>query len=302
MPLDHADPAGEHITVFAREVVAPRKRDQELPWLLFLSGGPGARGPRPLNRSGWLGRALADHRVLLLDIRGTGRSTPATRQSLPRRGDTAAQARYLTHFRADSIVRDAELLRTGLVGQDARWSLLGQSYGGFVALTYLSLGRRLAGQGADRGRPATAGPRPGRGVPGHLRAGPAAVRATGRAVPRRRGPVRRDRRPRRHPRRPAPGRRPADGAAAAVARLRAGLLGRHGEAALPDRVRVGRGRAGRRLPGRRRDGHHVHRPAAVRTHARVDLLPGRRVGLVGRPGGRGTARVRSRGSSAAPDR
>jgi pimeloyl-ACP methyl ester carboxylesterase len=139
VPLDHADPDGEQITVFAREVVAPRKRDQDLPWLVFLQGGPGARSPRPTNRSGWLGRALAEHRVLLLDQRGTGRSTPATRQTLTARGGAEEQARYLRHFRADSIVRDAEVVRETLVGADGRWSLLGQSYGGFVALTYLSL-------------------------------------------------------------------------------------------------------------------------------------------------------------------
>jgi pimeloyl-ACP methyl ester carboxylesterase len=146
VPLDHADPSGEQISVFAREVVAPRKRDQDLPWLLFLQGGPGARAPRPVHRSGWLGRALVDHRVLLLDQRGTGRSTPATRQTLPARGGSADQARYLTHFRADSIVRDAELLRRSLLGDETRWTLLGQSYGGFVALTYLS----LAAQSLDR--------------------------------------------------------------------------------------------------------------------------------------------------------
>jgi pimeloyl-ACP methyl ester carboxylesterase len=139
VPLDHADPGGEQLTLFAREVVSPRKRDQELPWLLFLQGGPGHRSTRPVNRSGWLGRALTDHRVLLLDARGTGRSTPATRQTLLARGGPAEQARYLTHFRADAIVRDAELVRRALLGEQTRWSLLGQSYGGFVALTYLSL-------------------------------------------------------------------------------------------------------------------------------------------------------------------
>jgi GNAT superfamily N-acetyltransferase len=44
---------------------------------------------------------------------------------------------YLTHFRADSIVRDAELIRAEL-GVD-RWSILGQSFGGFCAMSYLSL-------------------------------------------------------------------------------------------------------------------------------------------------------------------
>ncbi len=145
VPLDHADPGGQRITVFAREVLAPRKRDADLPWLLFLQGGPGARSPRPTGRSGWLGRALADHRVLLLDQRGTGRSTPATRQTLLAHGTAAEQAAYLTHFRADAIVRDAELLRAALGGGRA-WTVLGQSYGGFVAMTYLS----LAPEGLDR--------------------------------------------------------------------------------------------------------------------------------------------------------
>ena len=47
------------------------------------------------------------------------------------------QAEYLTHFRADSIVRDAESIRQELGVE--RWSVLGQSFGGFCALTYLSL-------------------------------------------------------------------------------------------------------------------------------------------------------------------
>jgi pimeloyl-ACP methyl ester carboxylesterase len=47
------------------------------------------------------------------------------------------QADHLKHFRADSIGRDAEWIRRDL-GVD-RWSVLGQSFGGFCALTYLSL-------------------------------------------------------------------------------------------------------------------------------------------------------------------
>src|SRR5262249_39759770 len=46
------------------------------------------------------------------------------------------QATYMTHLRADGIVRDAELIRQEL-GVD-RWSVLGQSFGGFCAMTYLS--------------------------------------------------------------------------------------------------------------------------------------------------------------------
>ena len=56
MPLDYAKPQGETIRVFAREVVAPAKEKEDLPWLIFLQGGPGSTGPRPQDRSGWLRR------------------------------------------------------------------------------------------------------------------------------------------------------------------------------------------------------------------------------------------------------
>ncbi|MGH3094511.1 MAG: alpha/beta fold hydrolase [Streptosporangiales bacterium] len=137
-PLDHDVPGGERIEVFARELVRPDREDEDLPRLLMLQGGPGGKADRPATVSGWLARALDEFRVVLLDQRGTGRSTPVTRQTLPERGDPAAQADYLTRFRADSIVRDAELLRRELDG-DEPWTLLGQSFGGFCVLTYLSL-------------------------------------------------------------------------------------------------------------------------------------------------------------------
>jgi pimeloyl-ACP methyl ester carboxylesterase len=136
VPLDHAAPDGATIEVFAREVVAPDKVGQDLPWLLFLQGGPGGQSPRPAKADGWLGHALKTHRVLLLDQRGTGRSTPLTARTT--RGMAPADlAAYLRLFRADSIVADAELLRARVAG-GAQWETLGQSYGGFITLAYLS--------------------------------------------------------------------------------------------------------------------------------------------------------------------
>jgi pimeloyl-ACP methyl ester carboxylesterase len=134
VPLDHARPDGPKITVFTREVATPGAQDR--PYLLFLQGGPGFEATRPTTPpSGWMKRALQDYRVLLLDQRGTGRSTPVGSE-LP--GKTPQdQATYLSHFRADSIVRDAELIRQEL-GVD-RWSILGQSFGGFTSMTYLSI-------------------------------------------------------------------------------------------------------------------------------------------------------------------
>ena len=137
VPLNHGRPDGEQIEVFAREVVAVGRADTDLPWLLFLQGGPGFGAQRPQGRDSWLDRALTEYRVLLLDQRGTGRSTPATRQTLAGLSSAQAQADYLTHFRADSIVLDAELIRRELTG-GAPWSVLGQSFGGFCIVTYLS--------------------------------------------------------------------------------------------------------------------------------------------------------------------
>jgi pimeloyl-ACP methyl ester carboxylesterase len=134
LPLDHDRPGGEAITVFAREVADPGGLDR--PYLVFLQGGPGFEAPRPTRHPsspGWLERALQEFRVLMLDQRGTGRSTPVG--ALPGLSP-AEQADYLKHFRADSIVRDAEAIRAELGVE--RWSVLGQSFGGFCVMTYLS--------------------------------------------------------------------------------------------------------------------------------------------------------------------
>jgi pimeloyl-ACP methyl ester carboxylesterase len=139
VPLDYDAPAGETLTIFARAVRHGEKAAGTRPWLVFLQGGPGFPGPRPIKNDGWLKRALEDYRVLLLDSRGNGRSSVVLPQTLARRGDARGQAQYLRHFRADSIVRDAELIRRALVGEDEPWSVLGQSYGGFCAVTYLSM-------------------------------------------------------------------------------------------------------------------------------------------------------------------
>lgn len=139
VPLDWAAPDDDRtLSLFVREVVAPHRRGDDLPLLVFLQGGPGGKGPRPTGPDGWLGKALERFRVVLLDQRGTGRSTAVRAGALQGLGDADAQAEHLSHFRADSIVLDAEHVRTTLY-DGRRWSTLGQSYGGFLTLTYLSL-------------------------------------------------------------------------------------------------------------------------------------------------------------------
>ena len=135
VPLAPGD--DRRVGLFAREVRAAAHAGDERPYLLMLNGGPGMANARPERPSGWLKRAIEDFHVVLLDQRGTGLSSPVTVQTLPQVGDETAQAEYLGHFRADAIVRDAELVRGALLGGEP-WTVLGQSFGGFAAVTYLS--------------------------------------------------------------------------------------------------------------------------------------------------------------------
>ncbi|MEC5182247.1 pimeloyl-ACP methyl ester carboxylesterase [Arthrobacter sp. CG_A4] len=140
VPLDHfGDPSGETITVFAREYVSTDHSPEQaaqLPWLMYLQGGPGGRGTRLPALAGWSKAAAQDFRILMLDQRGTGLSSPIDRNTLPLRGNDAGQVEYLSCFRADSIVADAEAVRHAL--GSGPWTVYGQSYGGFCALSYLS--------------------------------------------------------------------------------------------------------------------------------------------------------------------
>lgn len=139
VPLDYTKPSGPKIEIFAREVRSTENAgNDKLPFLIYLQGGPGFQSPRPESADGWLKRALKDFRVLLLDQRGTGLSSPVTHQSMPAIGGVDEQVAYLKHFRADNIVRDCEHIRKSLIGKE-KWTVLGQSYGGFCITTYLSM-------------------------------------------------------------------------------------------------------------------------------------------------------------------
>ncbi len=144
VPLDHRAPDGPALTIYARELRSATDPDAERPYLVFLQGGPGGRAPRPgADAPAWVEWAVQRYRVVMLDQRGTGRSTPQDRRTLlptGERPDTATVRRLAEHlalFRADSIVDDAEALRRHLLG-DQPWTVLGQSFGGFCTWTYLS--------------------------------------------------------------------------------------------------------------------------------------------------------------------
>jgi len=77
-----------------------------------------------------------------LDQRGTGLSSTITARTLATEGGAFQQAAFLKHFRADSIVKDCEAIRKALTAdfpeEKKKWSIMGQSFGGFCCVNYLS--------------------------------------------------------------------------------------------------------------------------------------------------------------------
>lgn len=153
VPLDHKCPSLEYIPVVAKIV---NKYKPSLgkhfnlqgdilnncdKLLLFLQGGPGFPTPTPSNVSdpGFLSPLLdRDYTVVFLDQRGTGLSSYLDADTIIKRGSPQDQFDYIKHFRADSIVFDAEAIRLSL-SPASKWSLLGQSFGGFTSVSYMSM-------------------------------------------------------------------------------------------------------------------------------------------------------------------
>lgn len=146
VPLDHTKPEDKITIAFT----VTQKYDAEVHGdtsritlakpkpLAYLQGGPGFPCAVPLANSSYT-KVLLDkgYQVVWYDQRGTGLSTPIDSATLLARSkDNLDVVAYLKCFRADSIVEDMELVRQAL-GVD-KWLLLGQSYGGFCAFTYLS--------------------------------------------------------------------------------------------------------------------------------------------------------------------
>ncbi|KAF5020557.1 hypothetical protein F66182_7421 [Fusarium sp. NRRL 66182] len=161
VPLDYTDLNGPSITLFARRVrkhevpIFPHEDEDDAnakddngeppkPYMIYLEGGPGFgnREPQdhPLTR-----HALAKgYQLLLIDHRGVGLSTPVGAEMLSNiSGDVEGRARYLSLMRQDNTVRDCEAVRKCLTASwpasKQPWSIFGQSYGGFISLSYLSM-------------------------------------------------------------------------------------------------------------------------------------------------------------------
>ncbi len=102
--------------------------------VVYLCGGPGDANPAFANPE--LNKLILEewgHPILFLDYRGTGESTPVTAKVLAERGNPSE---YMTCFRQDAIVADLEAIR--LCFRGVKFLLVGQSFGGWIAMTYVS--------------------------------------------------------------------------------------------------------------------------------------------------------------------
>lgn len=151
VPLDYADPAAGTIKLFGRLVtrretplVAADAPPAPKPIIVYLQGGPGFGCSVPNTASMTEPLLNKGYQLLYLDHRGVGLSTPVSLAMLQKVSpDAQGQADYLRLMRQDNTVRDLEAVRQcmheGLSGEQAKWSIIGQSYGGFVCLSYLSM-------------------------------------------------------------------------------------------------------------------------------------------------------------------
>lgn len=151
VPLDYEKPDGDTITLFARSVTnyekpiaASEEEESELPYMVYLEGGPGFGNREPQNHALTSTALERGYQLLLIDHRGTGWSTPVSTKMLEQLdGGEDAQVDYLRLMRQDNTVRDCEAVRKALMKgkgkEESKWSIFGQSYGGFVSLSYLSL-------------------------------------------------------------------------------------------------------------------------------------------------------------------
>ena len=99
----------ETLTLFGRTLCRQDKRDADLPWLLYLQGArASAHRARLQAAAGSSGPCRSFGCCCSISA---APATPVPSTPRPWRDVPREQAHYLGHFRADSIVRDAEYVR-----------------------------------------------------------------------------------------------------------------------------------------------------------------------------------------------
>jgi pimeloyl-ACP methyl ester carboxylesterase len=151
VPEDRGKPEGRKITIFAALLPANTVTPKEDP-LLILAGGPGQAASTLAPFASRLNELRRTRDVVLIDQRGTGRSSPLScaafkpreddvfeTDPLPRARECAAELKQrgvdAAQYTTSAWIDDLEAMRVAL--GYPRWNLWGGSYGTRVALEYL---------------------------------------------------------------------------------------------------------------------------------------------------------------------
>ena len=114
---------GKSTTITLPSGVKPR-RD-----IAFFNGGPASSSHGAFFLRQW--ELKLPLRFVFIDQRGTGCSTPYPN------ADSTASIDRIRFYTSRSIIKDAEAIRKKILGQDATWSIFGQSFGSLIVHRYL---------------------------------------------------------------------------------------------------------------------------------------------------------------------
>lgn len=143
VPLAYDKEISEHIDIFYR-LVPTTNKNKSAPILAIINGGPGAPswGYHPIefnyadqNANSEISQLRKYFRILLIDQRGTGYSSP-----LDLENSNLSATHIAKYFDYDDIAKDhAEVIKY-VIPTDEQYFLLARSYGGVVGFEYLIQG------------------------------------------------------------------------------------------------------------------------------------------------------------------
>ncbi len=134
VPEDYSNPGGRTIKMYWEKLRSTSPVPQAI---VLINGGPGFTHDSFHNQfpdgsfgKDWFDALRSDFDIYYFDQRGTGHSNPL-KSSMADQTDFAL-------YRTENICRDIEEFRKTVIGKD-RIAILGESYGGMVALTYATM-------------------------------------------------------------------------------------------------------------------------------------------------------------------
>lgn len=124
VPEDYENPNGRKISVFYYGRLEKNKAP-----VVFYNGGPASDSHGSYTTLE--GKAESQKlSFIYVDQRGTGCSDAFPSEP------TGENVQRLTHYTSTEIVKDSEVIRAKLLGNQAKWKIFGQSYGGLIVHRY----------------------------------------------------------------------------------------------------------------------------------------------------------------------